>query len=202
MRAETLWSIEAPSEQGKLLVFEPTETEVLVAAPELAIFNNDRHNSAMLTNTQEMTASKIVESYEFLRTNNGRPFLLEQEGVLMGDADFRNISGSTAEFAILVGSRTQQSRGLGTRYAAMMHVAAFRVLGLERVYASIVPTNVASRRMVEKLGYQIDQSSFASSFAEEKDDIVMSIDWLRFELASAELMSEVTITARVKTGVR
>lgn len=202
MRTETLWSIEAPSEQGKLIVFEPTEAEVLVAAPVLAIFNNDRHNSAMLTNTQEMTASKIVESYEFLRTNNGRPFLLEREGVLMGDADFRNISGSTAEFAILVGSRAQQSRGLGTRYAAMMHVAAFRVLGLERVYASIVPTNVASRRMVEKLGYQIDQSSFASSFAEEKDDIVMSIDWLRFELASEELMSEVTITARAKTGVR
>jgi RimJ/RimL family protein N-acetyltransferase len=168
----------------------------------LAIFNNDRHNSAMLTNTQEMTATEIVESYEFLRTNNGRPFLLEQDGVLMGDADFRNISGSTGEFAILIGSRTQQSRGLGTRYAAMMHVAAFRVLGLERVYASIVPTNVASRRMVEKLGYQLDQSSFASSFTEEKDDIVMSIDWPRFELASAELMSEVTITARVKIGVR
>ncbi len=202
MRAETLWSIEAPSEQGKLLVFEPTETEVLVAAPVLAIFNNDRHNSAMLTNTQEMTATEIVENYEFLRTNNGRPFLLEQEGVLMGDADFRNISGSTAEFAILVGSRTQQSRGLGTRYAVMMHVAAFRVLGLERVYASIVPTNIASRRMVEKLGYQIDQSSFASSFAEEKGDIVMSIDWPQFELAGAELMSEVTITARVKTGLR
>jgi len=196
MRAEILLSIEAPSGQGKLLAFEPTEAEVLVAAPMLTIFNNDRHNSAMLTNTQEMTAAEIVESYEFLRTNNGRPFLLEQEGVLMGDADFRNISGSRAEFAILIGSRTQQSRGLGTRYAAMMHVAAFRVFGLERVYASIVPTNAASRRMFEKLGYQLDQSSFASSFAEEKDDIVMSIDRPRFELASAELMSEVTITAR------
>jgi RimJ/RimL family protein N-acetyltransferase len=198
MRVETLWSIEAPNGQGKLLAFEPTEAEVLVAAPMLAIFNNDRHNSAMLTNTQELTATEIVESYEFLRTNNGRPFLLEQDGVLMGDADFRNISGSTGEFAILIGSRTQQSRGLGTRYAAMMHVAAFRVLGLERVYSSIVPTNVASRRMVEKLGYQLDQSSFASSFIEEKDDIVMSIDRPRFELANAELMSEVTITARTK----
>lgn len=198
MRPETLWSIEAPSGQGKLLVFEPAEAEVLVAAPMLAIFNNDRHNSAMLTNTQEMTATEIVESYEFLRANNGRPFLLEQEGVLMGDADFRNISGSTAEFAILIGSRTQQSRGLGTRFAAMMHVAAFRVLGLERIYASIVPTNVASLRMVEKLGYQLDQSSFASSFTEEKDDIVMSIDWPQFELSSAELMSEVTITARTR----
>ena len=199
MRAEEkLWSIEALCGQVKLLAFEPTEAEVLVAAPMLTIFNNDRHNSAMLTNTQEMTATEIVESYEFLRTNNGRPFLLEQEGVLMGDADFRNISGSTAEFAILIGSRTQQSRGLGTRYAAMMHVAAFRVLGLDHIYSSIVPSNVASRRMLEKLGYQLDQSSFASSFAEEKDDIVMSIDWPRFELASAELMSEVTITARVR----
>ncbi|ALC18136.1 protein N-acetyltransferase, RimJ/RimL family [Desulfuromonas soudanensis] len=198
MRAKTLWSIEAPGGEGKLLAFEPTEEEVLVAAPLLAIFNNDRHNSAMLTNTQEMTATDIVENYEFLRTNKGRPFLLEQDGVLIGDADFRKFSGSTAEFAILVGSRTEQSRGLGTRYAAMMHLAAFRVLGLERIYASIVPTNVASRRMVEKLGYQLDQSPFASSFAEEKDDIVMSIDRARFELASAGLMSEVTITARVK----
>jgi RimJ/RimL family protein N-acetyltransferase len=200
MRAETLWSIEAPGEQGKLLVFEPTEAEVLVAAPMLLLFNNDRHNSAMLTNTQEMTATEIVENYALLRTNNGRPFLLEREGVLMGDADFRNISGSTAEFGILIGSRTQQSRGLGTRYAAMMHVAAFRVLGLERVYSSIIPTNVASRRMVEKLGYQLDQSAFASSFAEQKDDIVMSIDWPRFELANAELLSEVTIAARARSA--
>ncbi len=200
MSEKKLWAIESPIGQGKLVALEPTEAEVLVAAPMLAMFNNDRHNSAMLTNTQEMTATEIVESYEFLRKNNGRPFLLEQEGVLMGDADFRNVSGGTAEFAILIGSRAQQSRGLGTRYAAMMHVAAFRVLGLERVFSSIVPTNLASRRMVEKLGYQIDQSRFARSFAEEKDDIVMSIDWPRFKLANAELMGEVTISARVMIG--
>jgi RimJ/RimL family protein N-acetyltransferase len=200
MSEKKLWTIESPIGQGKLVAFEPTEAEVLVAAPMLAIFNNDRHNSAMLTNTQEVTATEIVESYEFLRKSNGRPFLLEQEGVLMGDADFRNVSGGTAEFAILIGSRAQQSRGLGTRYAAMMHVAAFRVLGLERVFSSIVPTNLASRRMVEKLGYQLDQSCFAKSFAEEKDDIVMSIDWPRFELANAELIGEVTISARIMTG--
>jgi hypothetical protein len=38
MRVETLWSIEAPNGQGKLLAFEPTEAEVQVAAPMLAIF--------------------------------------------------------------------------------------------------------------------------------------------------------------------
>lgn len=196
MRAETLWSIEAPGGQGQMVAFEPTEAEVLAAAPMLALFNNDRHNSAMLTNTQEMTATEIVENYLSLRSNNGRPFLLVQDGLLMGDADFRNISGSTAEFGILIGSRVQQSRGLGTRYAAMMHIAAFRVLGLERVYSSIIPNNIASRRMVEKLGYVLDQSPFAKTFAEDQDDMVLSLDWSQFQLANAELLSEVTITAR------
>jgi len=198
MRTETLWSIEAPGGIGKLLAFEPTEAEVLAAAPMLALFNNDCHNSSMLTNTQEMTATCIVENYASLRANNGRPFLLEQDGVLMGDADFRNISGSTAEFGILIGSRNQQSRGLGTRYAAMMHVAAFRALGLERVYSSIIPANIASRRMVEKLGYVLDESPFAKTFAEDKDDMVLSLDWPQFQLANAEILSEVTITVRDK----
>jgi hypothetical protein len=57
---------------------------------------------------------------------------------LNGDADFRNVDGSEAEFAILIGQHAQQSRGLGTRYAAMMHVAALRVLGFERVYATVI----------------------------------------------------------------
>jgi len=49
------------------------------------------------------------------------------------------------------------------RYAAMMHVAALRVLGFERIYAAIIPANIASRRMLEKLGYEVDQSQRAAS---------------------------------------
>ncbi len=196
MPAETLWSIEAPFAQGKLRVFEPTQTEVLAAAPLLAIFYNDSHNSAMLTNTHQMNAAEVVESLQALRANGGRPFLLEQDGVLMGDADFRNVAGSEAEFAILIGSRAQQSRGLGTRYAAMMHIAALRVLGYESVYATIIPMNIASRRMLEKLGYQLDQSLRAASFKDEKDDISMSINWAQFKRVYTELLTQVVITAR------
>ena len=158
MHPETRWSIEAPWADGRLRVFEPTLTEVRAAAPLLAAFYNDSHNSAMLTNTQELTVAEVVETLQSLRAAGGRPFLLERDGELMGDADFRHVAGPEAEFAILIGPRVQQSRGLGTRFAAMMHVAALRVLGIERIYAAVIPQNIASRRMLEKLGYQVDQS--------------------------------------------
>ena len=196
MIPNTRWSIEAPSAQGRLHVFEPTLTEVVAAAPLLAAFYNDSYNSAMLTNTCQLTVAEVVETFQSLRAAGDHPFLLEQDGVLMGDADFRNVDGSEAEFAILIGQRAQQSRGLGTRYAAMMHVAALRVLGLDRVYATVIPTNIASRRMLEKLGYQVDQSPRAVSFAEAEDDVAMSINWGQFEAAHADLLTQTIITAR------
>jgi RimJ/RimL family protein N-acetyltransferase len=166
----------------------------------LAAFYNDSHNSAMLTNTRELTVAEVVETFQSMRAAGDRPFLLEQDGTLMGDADFRNVDGADAEFAILIGPRVQQSRGLGTRYAAMMHVAALRVLGFERVYATIIPANIASRRMLEKLGYQVDRSPRAASFAEAEDDVAMSVDWGQFERLHADLLAQAVITARVPSS--
>jgi len=197
MFLNTRWSIEASWSQRRLRVFEPTVSEVVAVAPLLAAFYNDSHNSAMLTNTRELTVSEVVETFESLRAAGDRPFLLEQDGELMGDADFRHVEGSEAEFAILVGPRAQQSRGLGTRFAAMMHVAALRVLGFERVYATIIPTNIASRRMLEKLGYQVDRSSRAARFAEAEDDIVMSINPVQFERTHGELLMQAVVTAQI-----
>lgn len=198
MLPETFWSIEAPWTQGRLRVFEPTLSEIQAAAPLLAAFYNDSHNSAMLTNTREFTAAEVVEMFESSRAAGDRPFLLEHDGELMGDADFRNIEGSEAEFAILVGKRSQQGRGLGTRYAAMMHVVALRVFKFERVYSTVIPANIASRRMVEKLGYRVDRSPRAVSFVEAEDDIPMSIDLTEFERAHADLMAQVVITRRMQ----
>ena len=74
MLSDTRLSIEAPWAQGLLHVFEPTLTEVLAAAPLLAAFYNDSHNSAMLTNTRELTVAEVVETLQSLRAAGGRPF--------------------------------------------------------------------------------------------------------------------------------
>lgn len=200
MPSEIRWSITAPWAQGWLRAFEPTLAEVLAAAPLLAAFYNDSHNSAMMTNTQEASAADVVESFHAMRAAGDRPFLLEQDDQLVGDGDFRNIQGVEAEFAILVGRRVQQGRGLGTRFAAMLHAAALQVMGFERIYSVVIPQNIASRRMLEKLGYQVDQSPRAASFADAEDDIAMSIDRVQFERAHADLLTQVVITARAPSS--
>jgi len=196
MISPTLSCIECPGTLGHLRIFEPTLAEVLAAAPALAAFYNEEYNSAMLSNTCELTVDDVVETFQSLRSAGGLPFLLELDGVLIGDADFRRVEGPEAEFAILIGRRTQQSRGLGTRCAAMMHVAAWRAFGFQRLYAAVVPANVASRRMLEKLGYQVDHTPGAARFTEAADDIVMSIDSTRFARSHADLMAQTIITSR------
>jgi RimJ/RimL family protein N-acetyltransferase len=196
MLPEIRWSIAAPWAQGWLRAFEPTLSEIVVAAPLLAEFYNDSHNAAMMTNTEEASAEDVVEMFQAMRAAGDRPFLLELDGELMGDGDFRNVQGTEAEFAFLVGRRVQQSRGLGTRFAVMLHAAALRVMGFERVYATVIPQNVASRRVLEKLGYQVDPSPRAASFADAEDDIAMSVDRVQFERAQAELLTQVVITPR------
>lgn len=190
------WSVQASWDTSTLRVFEPTRAEVVAAAPALAAYYNDSHNASMMTNTRDLTVDDVVETFESFWAAGDRPFLLERDGELMGDADFRHIADRAAEFAIMVGQRAQQSRGLGTRYAAMLHVAAWRVLQLERVYATVIPANAASRRMLEKLGYQVDLSPRAMSFTEDEDDVALSIDLSAFELQYAELAQAVVITSR------
>jgi len=82
----------------------------------------------------------------------------------------------------------------------MLHAAALQVMGFERIYSVVIPQNIASRRMLEKLGYQVDQSPRAASFADDEDDIAMSIDRVQFERAHADLLTQVVITARAPSS--
>jgi RimJ/RimL family protein N-acetyltransferase len=196
MISEIRWSVEAPWANGSLRIYEPTMGEVLAAAPLLAGYYNDSHNASMMTNTRDLTVAEVVETFESFWAAGDHPFLLERDGELMGDADFRHVEGAEAEFAILVGPRAQQSRGLGTRYAAMMHVVARRAFQFERIYATVIPANIASRRMLEKLGYRLDHSPRAASFAEADDDIGMSLELAEFERTHAGLFHGAIITER------
>ena len=93
-----------------------------------------------------------------------------------GDGDLRNFRGSTAEFAFMIAAPAAQGKGLGTRFATMIHAFGFHRLALERIYASVVPQNTASRRVFEKLGYVVDDSPAGREYAEEPGDIVLVLD--------------------------
>ena len=118
-----------------------------------------------------------------VRAAGGHPFVLERNGVLAGDADFRNLSAGQGEIAILIADTAAQGRGLGTRFGWMLHAYAFQVLRLQRVYAAVIPENRGSRRLFEKLGYTPDDSDVARRYADEPSDLTLSLGRTDFEAA-------------------
>lgn len=176
---------------GTLRAYTPTLEEITRFAPELAAFYNEAYNRAMMSNTVAMSPGEVVEHCESLRATGGLPFLLEREGELCGDADFRHLGGGAAEFAILIGRRPAQGKGLGTRFALLLHALVFGPLALERVFVSIIPANLPSQRLFAKLGYQPDSGPAARAFAEEESDITMSLGRDAFASLHASVIRDI-----------
>jgi len=124
----------------------------------------------------------------------GEQFFLYRGEAFAGDADLREHLGREGELAILIASRGEQGKGLGTRFAIMLHALAFRVMELERVYVTILPQNAASRRLFAKIGYAVDDSSEARGYVDEELDVSMSIGRHDFERAHAAVLAEIRIT--------
>jgi len=196
MSATPLVTVEWRLGDELLAASEPTRREVDAAAARLADYYNDPHNSRMMAHEAELSPDEVVTYYDELRAEGGHPFLLHWNGQLMGDADLRNVDDDSGEFAIMIGARDVQGRGLGTRFAVMVHAFAFQRLGLERVYVSIVPANAASRRLFEKLGYEPDDGPDARAFADDATDVTMSIGRAAFEAARARELGEIRIVER------
>jgi RimJ/RimL family protein N-acetyltransferase len=191
-RYQIAWSFPG----GSLLAIEPRPAEVELHVAALAAAYNDPHNAPLLGHTERMTERDVALHYASLANHGGRGFLVFRDGALVADADLRNVARGAAEFAFMVAEVAAQGRGLGTRIATMIHVLAFGQLQLQRVYASIMPKNVASRRVFEKLGYRIETGPIALSYAEDHGDIAMVIDRPTFTRSHTLAMAEVQIAVR------
>jgi RimJ/RimL family protein N-acetyltransferase len=183
-----LFDVEYRDEQALLRAFEPTPDEVCAVAAQLSSYYNDEHNRAMLTHEDDMSADEVVAHYTESRTAGDRLFLLEIDGALVGDADFRHFDAESAEYAIMIGARNLQGRGLGRKFTTMLHAWAFRGLGLARVYVTILPANRASLRLFEQLGYGPDDSPRARSLIDEESDVTLSVEGSAFEKQHAATM--------------
>ena len=190
------WRIDWTSEIGELSAIEPTHDEIVGFAPSLVAGYNDPANASLMGHTDEMSADDVIDHYDDMAEDGARQFLLFLDGTLAGDADFRGFANGACEFAFMIAAPGQQGKGLGTRFALMVHAFAFRELALRRVYASIVPHNTASRRVFEKLGYVLDDSPEARSFADEPGDVVMGIDRATFERANAAALAHIKVVPR------
>ncbi len=184
--------MEWATDAGLLTVIEPTDDELAPHVDALVAAYNDPRNASLLGHTSDLCADDVRDHYISLRTTGAHPVLFQCDGVLAGDGDLRGVGAGIAEFAFLIAAPSQQGRGLGTRFATMVHAYAFGTLQLARVYASVIPTNVASLRVFEKLGYTFDSSATAREFADE-GDLTLSIGREQFSAQHAAAMAAIRI---------
>jgi RimJ/RimL family protein N-acetyltransferase len=194
---------------NELRAIEPTGAELMKHAEALADAYNDPVNAPLMGHTSLISVPDVVTSYVEAIENGMRAFLLFVGDTFVGDADLRNPrgtpgessalrmgSGMTAEFAFMIAAPSSQGKGLGTRFATMIHMFGFAELGLHRIYASVVPQNTASLRVFEKLGYTVDDSPAARDYAEEPGDITLSLARETFLEKRTSLLHEIQIGQR------
>lgn len=185
-------TIRAQLDWGTLTMREPTPEDVERYADALVLAYNDPKNASLLGHDDEIDREDVIDHYVDL-AESGRPFMLFDGGALVGDGDLRGIDSGTAEFAFLIASPAAQGKGLGTRFALLLATFGFRVLDLSTIFASVAPQNVASLRVFEKLGFWLDDSALARSFAEVPSDRVVALDRAAFERLHSETIVAITI---------
>jgi RimJ/RimL family protein N-acetyltransferase len=181
---------------GALLAVEPRADEIAAHAAALTAAYNDPHNAPLLGHTELLSEADVIAHYAAVADDGGSNFVVLCDGALAGDADLRHVAGGAAEIALMVAAVAAQGRGLGTRIALMVSAFGFVQLGLERIYASIVPDNVASRRVFGKLGYVLDDSPTARGYADEPGDVVLAVDRAWFARSHAAALAEIAIAVR------
>jgi RimJ/RimL family protein N-acetyltransferase len=189
------YRIDWSTPHGELMAYEPRLDEVVEHVRVLAVAYNDPHNAPLLGHTQVLAESEVLDHYESLLGQEAHPFLLFADGALAGDGDIRGIADGAGEFAFMIAAPSAQGKGLGTRFATMLHVFAFTHLPIDRLYASIVPANTASRRVFDKLGYTVDDSVAAREYADD-GDVAMVIDKATFTRQHAAEMAQIRIAMR------
>jgi len=181
---------------GTAMALEATLDEVAKHAKLLSFGYNEPRNAELMGHTFAISPDEVVDSYREGIAAGMRAFLLFDAGALAGDGDLRGVRNGTAEFAFMIAMPEAQGKGLGTRFATMIHALGFSELGLHRIYASVVPHNTASRRVFEKLGYVVDDSPAAREYADEPGDVTLALDRATFEQRTAGALPHIKIEVR------
>lgn len=159
-----------PTHDPRLRAVEPDAELVARHAAQLCAWYNGDINADMMGASAAMTVAEVREFWADLGASGARAFLCFVGDTLVGDMDLRGeLAAGHAEFAILIGDEGTKGRGLGLAFATMIHVFAFRDLGLRRIYVTPKTKNERVQRLNRKLGYARDDGALARSFLEPGD---------------------------------
>ena len=197
-RVRLAWSVGGRSFEA----IEPDRELVLEHAAKLVGWYNAPANASMMDSSGRMSHADVVDFWRELRNSGGRGFLGFMSGELVGDADVRGMRDGAGEFAIMIGAQAQQGRGLGRALASMIHVFAFRELGLERLFVPPRIDNWRVHALNRFLGYGRDDSLAARAYADGPKSETYSISASTFRALHSDAWNGVVAELFAGAGAR
>ena len=88
------------------------------------------------------------------KATNFKRLGIEEGNRLVGYVDLACIEGNSAEFGIAIGNRDVWGKGIGSQAALLLFEFALSELGITRFTAETHETNMRSRKLLQKLGFQ------------------------------------------------
>ncbi len=120
---------------------------------------------------KEQVDTGLVEQFIVCLKDNDRP---------VGSSYLRDIDrdAHTAEYGIFLGEDDARGKGLGYEVLCATMEYALDSLGLKKVIARTISTNIASIRVFEKYGFKTDKSidNVACSDGQKAEMVMMSYD--------------------------
>lgn len=156
---------------------------------------NAHDNASMMDGSGAMTREDVLEFWASMRERGARGFLGFCDGELIGDGDVRGVRDGAAEFAVMIGGAAHKGRGLGRTLSLLIHVFAFRELGLARIYVPPRKDNERVHALNRFLGYVRDESEAAQTYADGPESETYSLDRATFAALHADAYREVEARA-------
>ncbi len=141
--------------EGERINFRPLELE------DEALCRRWVNDPANWKTLGRMLPVNAVREREFIQSQYASPtdlslgIVTRDTGTLIGLAGLGGISGvnRTAEFGLLIGERTSQSKGYGTEATRLMLRYGFSELNLNRIELRVLETNSRGIRAYERAGF-------------------------------------------------
>ena len=97
------------------------------------------------------------QRYSLAETEQLRLMICSREGERLGCVDLAEYDGEKSFVSILIFDLDNRSKGLGTE-ALRILISYAKSLGLQALYANILPQNLTSRSLFEKVGFAKEEA--------------------------------------------
>ena len=152
---------------GELRIFDAVREDLEPYAERLAAAYNEPETSRLLGLDPVSVEDVLAWPAELSRGRGGFYYLLHRDDQMIGCAELaieHHDSGYVTSFTMLIPSPTDRRQGLGTAFATMVHVDAFRYANLDRVTCGLRRENVAGLKLLGKLGYVEDRARATAEY--------------------------------------